>query len=215
MRKMYLIVLSVFVAMVFSVSTASAAAVYLWPHGKPGPTPGDISVVIEPSQFGSTLVLDTYLHFTADEDPSEKGPFAATYRVNYDPDTCIKASFGSVNTDRWSIPEGSKVEVHPEINEVHVWGYDYYDGEQLPYGEYLIGTITFDIAGSPLLGTTTLMTADWSAMDGDFLNWAGTGFDDKVTFYGGTATCVPIPTTLLLLGSGLVGLIGLRRKIRS
>ena len=47
----------------------------------------------------------------------------------------------------------------------------------------------------------------------DFMTYSGAVFDDSVAFYGANATAIPIPGALLLFGSGLIGIVGVRRRL--
>jgi hypothetical protein len=58
--------------------------------------------------------------------------------------------------------------------------------------------------------------AYWAAFEGDFLDesdnpYAGITNVSHITYFNG-ATSVPEPSTILLLGAGMVGLAGIRRK---
>ncbi len=78
------------------------------------------------------------------------------------------------------------------------------------YGDILIGTIHF----SPMAqGTSAVTTVDFSDL-GDFTFFDGVNFDNLVEFRGGTVNVVPIPSDVLLLGTGLVGLVAMRRRHR-
>ena len=78
------------------------------------------------------------------------------------------------------------------------------------YGDIEIAKITFK---SLQLGSTTISLLDTHPnLDVDFTAFKSDSFDGDVIFLGGDVSCVPIPGAVFLLGSGLLGLIGIGRK---
>lgn len=218
MKKNFLFVLSFLLLVAFSATFASAASVYLTEADALTPSPGDLNVTIDPSMFGGTLTLNAYLHFTVADDVSGNlGPYGATFSLFYDRDVTIEAASAEVDTLLWSLAEGSIITCKHDENVVDFNIVDYWDQEQLPYGEYRLGSVTFDIAPIAAIGTMTTLELAQSDNTGDFMAWSRNAFDENVTFYGATVNVVPIPGTVLLLGFGLLGLMGIgrRRMIKS
>ena len=78
------------------------------------------------------------------------------------------------------------------------------DGAALPQGDPYYAWYLFDLTALGWSGTETITITGL---------WPVTGSFSHVTLYG-TSTSVPEPTTLLLLGLGLVGVAGIRRKLQ-
>ena len=48
----------------------------------------------------------------------------------------------------------------------------------------------------------------------DFGDWGALASSNITNFYISEISLVPIPTTMFLLGSGLIGIVGIRRKMK-
>jgi len=82
-------------------------------------------------------------------------------------------------------------------------------------GTLLLGSLEFECMGE---GNSVLQTLEmWPAMDYNAVIALDEYVYDKDITYGGAdvTQVVPIPGAVWLLGSGLLSLVGLRRKIRS
>ena len=81
-----------------------------------------------------------------------------------------------------------------------------------PDGSFQLASITFHCLAP---GITHIIPMEHFGSDaGDFVMGDNFLLDNELTFQGVKVTQTPIPTTLLLLGGGLIGVIGLRRKIQ-
>lgn len=178
---------------------ANAASIFLEPSGDL-PSAGDFSLTVD---LTTPFDLDAYI--SVPEAATHGGLFGAGFYIEFDGTVIGADSFTlqdpPFNTS-WSI-----VDVQDDYVSC-------YAAMQMPqtdiYGDILIGTVHF----SPVaVGSSSVTTRDYSAFP-DFTFFDGVNFDDIVQFHGGTVTVVPIPSTLFLLGTGLAGLVGLRRRKR-
>jgi len=83
------------------------------------------------------------------------------------------------------------------------------------FGDVLLGTVTFHILPGVSTGSICLLTtSDLNPKPfDDFVLEDGTVWDDIIEYGSGELNVVPIPSTLLLLGSGLIGFLGLSRRM--
>ena len=80
------------------------------------------------------------------------------------------------------------------------------------YGEYYVNTFYFDTNLPPVWGDFYAKGGRIFAYNNGFgIEPAGTNFTDWIARPDGIV--VPIPGSVLLMGSGLLGLIGIRRKL--
>ena len=182
-------------------SPGKAATVFLEPHGSLA-TPGSFDLTVDPvTSFG----LDVYISVPEAEHGGHGGFYGAGFYIDFD-GSMISANSASVNDppfdSGWSYIEiGSNYVMYQAMMKMT---------EKNRHGNILIGTVQFSPQG---LGTSMITTRDYSGFP-DFVYFDGGSFDDAVVFSNGTVNAVPVPGGLLLLGSGLVGLLGFRRKIR-
>jgi len=109
----------------------------------------------------------------------------------------------------WSI-------ANPDTDMEHSIGYaceEYQVGDGKPDGNVLFGAMQLKglALGKADFITEFLHDPPWTT-DGEFETYNYVNLNEIVTFHNGEISVVPIPGTVLLLGSGLVGLVCLRRR---
>jgi hypothetical protein len=80
-------------------------------------------------------------------------------------------------------------------------------------GTGTIGTVNFQVDPLTSLGTLTDIALTISTKSGGWFDAAGGPITPTLT--GASVNVVPIPGSILLLGSGVLGLVGLSRRKRS
>lgn len=203
-RLFSLIMLALFF---WGVNTVFAASVYL---GNPTPTGSDLEISVT---NGVTYDFDLYLYISPEDAGS--GLFGAGIDVNYNPAIFSLSGTPSINTTAFTAAN-SKIIDDPDYDQNdNVTGNDFafyvadYEAKALS-GEILIGSFSLLSITNTMIGEWLINTGDYSPST-DFLTYDGVEFDDSVNFYG--ATAVPIPGALLLFGSGLIGIVGVRRRL--
>jgi hypothetical protein len=76
-----------------------------------------------------------------------------------------------------------------------------------------VASFSFDVSNAALLGSTMLEFLYDPGYANYYATADGFGFVDPATTPG-TVNVVPIPPSMLMLGSGLLGLVGFRRKFK-
>ncbi|OEU44833.1 MAG: hypothetical protein BBJ60_02875 [Desulfobacterales bacterium S7086C20] len=178
-------------------SQVRAATVFLEPHGDL-PTLYGFELTVDPTEL---FLLDVYI--SVPEAQEHAGFYGAGFYIGFDGGV-IRADAANVADppfdSGWSVIDiGSDYVMYQAMMSTEEKNY---------YGDILMGTIQF----SPIaMGTSMITSRDYSDFP-DFVYFDGGTFDDEVTFCGGTVNVVPIPGTVLLFGSGLLGLMGIGRR---
>ena len=212
--------LSIFIALGFSSVAIAAYDERVW-AGNDGwsDTGFDLGTVMA----GDVLTMPIWMYFETD-DPVAVGLMSNNTKIvisgpgDFMP---IDYAQGSLWDDSWVKESG------PGFMRIGTYTKD--EGMLSTDGSktaYFVGDATFTAPSETGIYTIDLMDSD-EFRDGDFLDWAlmfqldDYHADDPqhslyVTFESGivTVTAVPIPGALFLLGSGLLGIVGIRRNTK-
>lgn len=155
---------------------------------------------------GDTISFDIVANF--DDDPTLGGGID----VFFDPTALAFSSytFADIGDADFARP--------PDVFAGHLYGITFGEFDNCPGpncatggGDFLVGTLSFDVLATAGIGVTSLMLDASANPVGGFVS--GVNFDAQTVAFGGAdITVVPLPAPLLLLGSALAALTGLRRR---
>lgn len=199
---------TIMVTLVFLTSTIQAAPVLSMAPSGQSATNNDFYLAVNTLD---TFTIDIYFDLPTSEYPSATydGMYATNFNLNFDPNY-LEVNNTSYNTAAFEDSTFTNIVVHSNyINfgllDEFGTGFD---------GQFLLGSATFNAKST--LGTTYLTTSDTNpSVPGDFYTQNFTSIDTSVLFKSGEIEIseVPIPGAVWLLGSGVIGIIGIRRKL--
>ena len=207
MKRVYKYVLLSIVVMFLSVSLASAASVFLVSEG------GILEDKNAELEITNELTYTFDVYFYASDLEAGSGIYNIGIDVNYNPAIFELAGAPVIDSSVWSIPP-SKI-IYPDDDEGdYVAGNDfgfYVSDEDIRglSGMLRIGDFTLTALADAKMGELLITLGDYGPGD-DTINLDFEVFDDSMTYR--SANAVPIPGTVLLFGSGLLGLMGIGRR---
>ncbi|MCD6376963.1 MAG: VPLPA-CTERM sorting domain-containing protein [Caldisericaceae bacterium] len=201
-----IIVFAILAALVFFNATSQAAPVLSMALSGQSATNDDFYHAVVPLE---TFTIDIYFDLPTTEYPSGevKGLFGVNFNLGFDSDY-FQVEGTSYNGTAFEDSSFTKITV--KSNYISFGLLDNLgDG---PDDQFLMGSVTF--SAKDKLGTTLLIISDPNPSIGyDFMTQTGGSLDPIVSFKTGEISVVPIPGALWLLGSGLIGMVGVRRKL--
>jgi len=205
MRKFVAIILTVFMVLGFS-AMASAAPATFFDFNSDGIADTTLTV----PNIGDTFSADIYFDWNDVNATTELGLINMGVGLSYD--------FSQINVTAVT-PYAGWFLVDVENGSVfdNLIGAATMSGGKFPGdtgNPLLLGTIDFQCVGAGVstLAMENLISLFTGADPDSFVSMSGTVFDSDMTFGLAEVTQAPIPGAVWLFGSGLIGLVGLRRR---
>jgi len=193
MKKKCLLFISFFIVLVFWTSTAISALVYFKYEGKPV-----TEITVDPCQ---EFTLELWI----DGVPTGHGGLP-TWLVDIQIDPLVEYVEHAPLTYPYSVTKIDPYSAQEPAIAFYGWDISW----EPPDGSFQLASITFHCLAPGI--THIIPMEHFGLAAGDFVMGDDYLLDNELTFQGVKVTQTPIPTTLLLLGSGIIGVIGLRRK---
>jgi hypothetical protein len=199
MKKLFMLALIFALALVMGISTASAWFVSIEPIGT-----ADIA-------NGDTLTAEVYFNVDAGESVVLDG---YEFALGYDTAELSFASLTSTPPSPLSALFGAPYDSGGIVDNFH--GVTFAVGPTLTEGSTLLATVDFTVLAPILDGELDVWFADSPhgadqfKVDGGIFNMLVPNAD--YVAQGPDVGAVPVPAAVWLLGSGLLGLIGIRRR---
>jgi hypothetical protein len=140
-------------------------------------------------------------------------------------DYVLTTANGSSGNSVWDV-SGLNWSIGDNSQDLYTLSDEYFNSDYRENHPVEVNTDASAWSGATLLGTYLLSDYDWDTNTDIVFSGFSLSMDEEFAF-GFTMTCandviyetgtnpVPIPTSILLLGSGLAGLVGIKRKARS
>ena len=203
--KKLLIVCSALLLILGFAGTAPAAPVYpVWVDASPDKNGGDgipdDTIILRPSEV---VWLDVFI-----SNIPNSQLISAGLTVDFDPKQLEVTPGTTFFEPPWIGFMGSRVDFDNTAGTI-----DFVGGTLAPWADSDVPLITIELH-CIAVGTSFLNFGDHPEPFADFVLADGTVLDGEIGFPRIEVINTPIPSALLLLGSGLLGLLGFRRKMK-
>jgi len=205
MKRLLVLLMAGFMVIGFAM-TASAALEFNLDFGQDGSY--EDSITLNPSE---SVLIDLYVSNVPA--PAMQGLISMGLDITYDPAQLAVTPGTEVYMPNWYV--SPQVDLS-RAGEIEMKGARLPPGLPMAGDDVKLGTIELHCIAPGMVSELWLFDSDRGGSYDDFVLVDGTVLDGDIVKGVKLATIVntPIPSAVLLLGSGLIGLLGFRRKMR-